>query len=208
MQRADTLGEARCLWRPPEREKSFMSRPPNGRNQGSASEPGAFAFPALQKAVEQKDRWTFAHMARTLPWQDHHASDLLQAIDWALALDAVETARELAQHGRKLFPDDERLRQVAAVLAPPFSWEHAPANRPDLTLRNSGSRRMHRGTRGSGSPSAPGRFSGQLQRSERCMNATELREKRRRRSSSKSYRNGPVRCLAHRAWFRRRFGAL
>ncbi|HXH12676.1 MAG TPA: DUF5678 domain-containing protein [Alphaproteobacteria bacterium] len=69
--------------------------------------------------MEQKDRRTFAHLARALRWQDHHASDLLQAIDWALALDAVETARELAQHGRKLFPDHERLRQVAAVLAPP-----------------------------------------------------------------------------------------
>jgi hypothetical protein len=120
VQRANTLDEAQRLWRPPEREKRFMSRPPNGLDQSSPPEPESFAFPALQKAVEQKDHRTFAHLARALPWQDHHASDLLQAIDWALALDAVETARELAQHGRKLFPDHERLRQVATVLAPPI----------------------------------------------------------------------------------------
>jgi hypothetical protein len=120
VRRADTLGKGRYLWRLPEGEKSFMSHPPNGRDQGSAPEPELFAFPALQKVVEQKDRRTFAHLARALPWQDHRASDLLQAIDWALALDAIETAKELAQKGRKLFPNDERLRQAAAVLAPPI----------------------------------------------------------------------------------------
>jgi len=102
-----------------DRERRFMSRPSNGIHQNSPPSPESLTFPALQKAVENKDRRTFAYLARAIPWQSHQAGDLLQVIDWALALDAVEIARELAQHGRRLFPDHERLRQVAAVLAPP-----------------------------------------------------------------------------------------
>jgi hypothetical protein len=96
-----------------------MSRPSNGIHQSSPPSPESLAFPAMQKAMENQDRRTFAHLARAIPWRNHQASDLLQVIDWALALDAVEIARELAQHARRLFPDHEPLRQVAAVLAPP-----------------------------------------------------------------------------------------
>jgi hypothetical protein len=45
----------------------------------------------------------------------------------ALSLDLVPLARELVQQGSRVFPDDTRLQQVTAVLAPPVAIETRPA---------------------------------------------------------------------------------
>src|SRR5712691_9575805 len=73
----------------------------------------------LEQAVEQADRQTFALLATTIDWSLHGATDLTRAIDLALALDMVSLARELAHQGGKIFPEDKRLQQAMAVLAPP-----------------------------------------------------------------------------------------
>src|SRR5262249_46788339 len=67
----------------------------------------------------------------------HCATDLTRAIDLALALDMVSLARELAHQGGRLFPQDKRLQQAMAVLAPPVVRGTRPAQPLHLTAAQS-----------------------------------------------------------------------
>jgi hypothetical protein len=87
----------------------------------------------LEQAATQADRQVFALLATTIDWSLHGANDLTRAIDLALALDMISLARELAQQGRKIFPQDKRLQQALAVLAPPVVRGIRPAQSLLLT---------------------------------------------------------------------------
>jgi hypothetical protein len=87
----------------------------------------------LEQAAAQADRQTFALLATTIGWSTHGAIDLARAIDLALALDMVSLARELAHQGSRIFPEDKRLQQAMAVLAPPIVRGARPAQSLHLT---------------------------------------------------------------------------
>lgn len=81
----------------------------------------------LEQAAAQADRQAFALLVTTMDWSAHGATDLTRAIDLALALDMVSLAREVAHRGSKIFPEDKRLQQAMAVLAPPVVRGTRPA---------------------------------------------------------------------------------
>lgn len=87
----------------------------------------------LEQAATQTDRQTFALLATTIDWSVHCATDLTRAIDLALALDMVSLTRELAHQGGRIFPEDKRLQQAMAVLAPPAVRGTRPAQPLHLT---------------------------------------------------------------------------
>jgi hypothetical protein len=94
-----------------------------GFDQGQSRfriEQESLEFADLQTAAENSDSRMFAQLARAMKWENHHPSDLRQAIDLALSMEMVPLARQLAQHGRRLFSHDDSLRQVSTVLAPPI----------------------------------------------------------------------------------------
>jgi hypothetical protein len=87
----------------------------------------------LEQAAAQADRQTFALLATAIDWSTHGVTDLTLAIDLALALDMVSLARELAHQGSRIFPEDKRLQQAMAVLAPPVIRGTRPAQPLRLT---------------------------------------------------------------------------
>jgi hypothetical protein len=91
----------------------------------------------LEQVAAQTDRQAFALLVTTIDWSAHSATDLTRAIDLALALDMVSLARELAHHGSKIFPEDKRLQQAMAVLAPPVVRGTRPAQQLHLTAAQS-----------------------------------------------------------------------
>ena len=91
----------------------------------------------LEQAAAQIDRQAFALLATTIDWSLHCATDLTRAIDFALALDIVSLARALAHQGSKIFPEDKRLQQAMAVLAPPVVRGTRPAQSLYLTAAQS-----------------------------------------------------------------------
>jgi hypothetical protein len=88
---------------------------------------------AMERAAEQTDRQAFARFATTIDWSRHCTTDVTRALDLALALDMTSLARELAHQGRRLFPEDKRLQQALAVLAPPVVRGTHPAQPLGLT---------------------------------------------------------------------------
>jgi hypothetical protein len=92
---------------------------------------------ALERAAEQTDRQAFALLATTIDWSTHCATALTRTIDLALALDMVSLAKELAHQGSRLFPEDKRLQQAIAVLAPPVVRGTRPAQALGLTATQS-----------------------------------------------------------------------
>jgi hypothetical protein len=87
----------------------------------------------LEQAAAQADRQTFALLATAIDWSRHCATNLTRAIDLALTLDMISLARELAHQGSKIFPEDKRLQQAIAVLAPPVVRGMRPAQSLHLT---------------------------------------------------------------------------
>jgi hypothetical protein len=87
----------------------------------------------LEQAAEQTDCQAFALLAKAIDWSSHCATNLTRAIDLALALDMVFLARELTHQGSKIFPEDKRLQQAMAVLAPPVVRGACPAQSLHLT---------------------------------------------------------------------------
>jgi len=76
---------------------------------------------ALEDAVKRADHQTFACLVRAMDWSVYRPNDLTCAIDMALQLDMVPLARELAQQGSRLFPEESHIQQAAAVLSPPVA---------------------------------------------------------------------------------------
>jgi hypothetical protein len=89
---------------------------------------------ALKNAAESKNRLEFARLATTITWRKYPSKELTGAIDFALALDMVQVARELAQEGRKLFPRDERIHRAAGVLSPPLFMRTQPVQITDFEV--------------------------------------------------------------------------
>ena len=73
----------------------------------------------LQKSARMGDRRTFLAVVRATDWAARTPEELLLAIDLALHQEMAALAIELAQLGKRLFPDHERIQQAARVLAPP-----------------------------------------------------------------------------------------
>lgn len=86
----------------------------------------------LEKAAENADPDAFARVASAIDWSRQSPTEFIRALDLALALDMVPLARELAQQGSRVFPDDLRLQQAAAVLSPPVVVNMRPARGPSL----------------------------------------------------------------------------
>ena len=90
------------------------------------------ALVELEKASENADHRTFALLTRTIDWSTHGAAELTRALDLALALDMVPLSRDLALRGSRLFPEDQRVQQAMAVLAPPVVVGTYPAQETNL----------------------------------------------------------------------------
>jgi hypothetical protein len=83
------------------------------------SEPELLELTELERAAESRDPQRFVQLVRAMKWGRRPAGELIRAIDLALAMDLVPLARHLIERGKRLFPNEQRFRQIAAVLAPP-----------------------------------------------------------------------------------------
>jgi hypothetical protein len=75
----------------------------------------------LEEAARNEDRQGFVEIVEATEWSTYAANELIRAVDLALSLDLVTVARALAQRGRRLFPDNQRLRHAGSVLEPSTS---------------------------------------------------------------------------------------
>lgn len=78
----------------------------------------------------------FGDAVKSIGWEGKSAGFYAEVIRLAFAIEAGLLARELAQEGHKLFPDDEELAKAARILAPPKTvatkGEAKPALKPTL----------------------------------------------------------------------------
>lgn len=81
------------------------------------------ALTLLEEYTQAGKRQQFAALAEVLDWSACQPKELLRAIDLALSLELASLAMKLAQQGRRLFPNYERIQQAAQVLAPPVGRE-------------------------------------------------------------------------------------
>ena len=84
-----------------------------------AIEINVFRLEDLETSARIRDRGQFIRIAEGIDWSAHPADELLRAIDLALSMELADLAIRLAQQGKPLFPDHERVQQAAIVLAPP-----------------------------------------------------------------------------------------
>jgi hypothetical protein len=101
-------------------------------SHSASANPRKPALLELEKASGNADPQAFAFLTRTIDWSTHGAAELTRAIDLALALDMVPLARDLAQQGNRLFPEDQRVQQAMTVLAPPIVVGTYPAQETNL----------------------------------------------------------------------------
>ncbi|MCI0694014.1 DUF5678 domain-containing protein [candidate division KSB1 bacterium] len=88
----------------------------------------------LEEAAESKNYKAFEHLAKSLDYSEYGSAALRQTLDLALSLDMVPLARELAQKGLCLYPQEKAFQQAAAVLAPPEIIGTQPAKPSNLAL--------------------------------------------------------------------------
>ena len=81
------------------------------------------ALSLLEEYVQAGERQQFVALAEAIDWSACGPEELLRAIDLALSLELASLAIKLAQQGRRLFPNHERIQQAAQVLAPPIGRE-------------------------------------------------------------------------------------
>lgn len=82
-------------------------------------DPANFYFRQMATAADMGDEALFVTAKQQVNWPQQSASDFRQAIRWALAAGAHLAARNLAQQGADLHPDDPELQKFAYLLAPP-----------------------------------------------------------------------------------------
>jgi hypothetical protein len=70
-------------------------------------------------AAENNARSTFVNLVEKTDWQTRTPEELREALDLSLSLDMVPLARELANLGTRLFPENKILARAAYVIAPP-----------------------------------------------------------------------------------------
>ena len=73
----------------------------------------------LQSTANAGASGTFAFLARAMDWRCYPPEQLLRAVDLALGLGVAGLAIELSQLGGRLFPNNQRVQHMAAVLSPP-----------------------------------------------------------------------------------------
>jgi len=86
----------------------------------------------LEEAAESRNYRAFEYLARSSDYSAYDSFTLRQALDLALMLDMVTLARELAQKGLCLFPQEKAFQQAAVVLAPPQILGTHPAKPTSL----------------------------------------------------------------------------
>lgn len=70
-------------------------------------------------AAESNARSAFVHLVEKTDWQTRTPEELREALDLSLSLDMVPLARELANLGTRLFPENKIFARAAYVIAPP-----------------------------------------------------------------------------------------
>jgi hypothetical protein len=60
----------------------------------------------------------FVALVEAVDWAERQPNELLKAIELALDLDMTALAISLAQQGGQLFPDNERVQQMARMISP------------------------------------------------------------------------------------------
>jgi len=80
---------------------------------------GNLVFLLMEEAARADDPRGFAAWADFVDWSTSAPGEFVRAIDLALSLELATLARELAREGKRQFPNHERLKQAALVLAPP-----------------------------------------------------------------------------------------
>jgi len=73
---------------------------------------------AIEEAAAREDRHAIISLVKQVDWRSHRPEDLIRVIQSCIFLDMVLLARELADEGKRLFPNDKRMEQWAIVLAP------------------------------------------------------------------------------------------
>lgn len=73
---------------------------------------------AVEEAAARKDRHAIITLTKQVDWRNHSPDELIQVIQACLFLDMVLLARELADEGKRAFPNDKRIEQWVIVLAP------------------------------------------------------------------------------------------
>jgi hypothetical protein len=89
-------------------------------------------WPALEAAEQKNDRATFNRLFKTINWRERNAEELHRAIRLCISLEMVRFARELADLGMQLYPEDKMLARIAYVIAPPRVIGTRPAKNLDL----------------------------------------------------------------------------
>jgi len=97
-------------------------------HQGEASTEEHDLLLAIEEAAAREDRSTLNRLVEKVDWRSRHPDDLIRVIQSCIFLDMVLLARELADEGRRLFPNDKRIEQWAIVLAPPKIVGTRPAS--------------------------------------------------------------------------------
>lgn len=97
-------------------------------HQGEASSGERDPLLAIEGAVAKEDRRTLNRLVEKVDWRSRRPDDLIYVIQSCILLDMVLLARELADEGRRLFPNDKRMEQWAIALAPPKIIGTRPAS--------------------------------------------------------------------------------
>jgi len=92
---------------------------------------------AIEEAAARKDRSAIITLAKQVDWRSRRPDELIRVIQSCIFLDMVLLARELADEGRRLFPNDKRMEQWAIVLAPAKIIGTRPASANAKSLKAS-----------------------------------------------------------------------
>ncbi len=82
----------------------------------------------LRAAAEKNARSAFVDLVEKTDWPSRTPEELREALDLSLSLDMVPLARELANLGTQLFPENKIFARAAYVIAPPQVIGTRPAD--------------------------------------------------------------------------------
>lgn len=92
---------------------------------------------AIAEAAASEDRNALSGLVKQVDWRNCRPEALTRVIHSCIFLDMVLLARELANEGRRLFPNDKKIEQLAIVLAPPKIIGTRPASASVIGLEAS-----------------------------------------------------------------------
>jgi hypothetical protein len=123
-----------------ETEETALAEAPLGettRQDETATDTHEPLLLAIEEAETREDRHALIILAKQVDWRRRRPKELIRAIQASLFLDMVLLARELADKGRRVFPNDKRMEQWAIVLAPPKIVGTRPASGDAIGLEES-----------------------------------------------------------------------